>query len=161
MAAEKVIIPLKGDKIAVLILNAFDGELGELLVWPVVFNRIANLRAEAEHQYVMQKFNTDALEAQMYEKHRNALRAGDGKASIKDIEMAVLRDKVFQLKKKSLNEAQLNFNYCDALYWSAQSKDKKLDKLTDKLRPEEFEKELVEGAVNGILIKIKTKAIKD
>jgi hypothetical protein len=46
------------------------------------------------------------------------------------------------------------------LYWSAKSKDSKLDKLSDKLRPEEFERELVEDTINGIVIKFRDSVIK-
>lgn len=173
MAAEKVAINLKGDKMAVLTIQSFDGEidvedllkidysniLGEILTFPVVFNRIANLRAEAAHELAMMKFSKDALEAQLYEKHKNSLTASGSKGSIKDVEMAVNRDRVFKLKMESLNQAQKNFDYCDALYWSAQSKDKKLDKLTDRMKPEDFETELLEGTINGVQIKLRKKAI--
>lgn len=173
MEQEKIAIPLKNGKMAVLSIQDFEGEidiedllkidysnlLGEILTWPVVFNRIANLKAEAAHQLAVLKFQTDAVEAQLYEKHKNALQAAGSKGSIKDVEMAVLRDKIFKLKNESVNEAQRNFDYCDSLYWSAQSKDKKLDKLTDRMKPEEFETELLEGTINNVQIKLKRKAI--
>lgn len=173
MSAEKIVIPLK-DKMAVLTVQNFDGEidiadllkidysnlLGEILTWPVAFNKIANLRAEAAHHLAITKFQTESLEASLYEKHKNALMAAGSKGSIKDVEMKVLRDKIFILKHQTLNEAQKNFDYCDALYWSAQSKDKKLDKLTDRMRPEEFETELLEGTINSVQIKFKKKVIK-
>ena len=173
MAAEKVVISLK-DKMAVLTVQTFDGDidvedilkidysnlLGEVLTFPVVFNRIANLKADAAQELAMVKFSLDALEAQLYEKHKNALQARGDKGSIRDVEMAVTRDPAFKVKQKELNEHQKFFDYCDALYWSAQSKDKKLDKLTDRMKPEEFETDLLESSINGVQIKLRNKAIK-
>ena len=47
----------------------------------------------------------------------------------------------------------------NSLYWAVKSKDDKLNRLTDKIRPEEFEKEIVESEINGIIIRIQNKAI--
>jgi len=51
-------------------------------------------------------------------------------------------------------------DYVNTLYWSAKSKDNKLDKMTDKLRPEEFQSEILDGTINGVVIKTSEKLIK-
>lgn len=169
---EKIQIPLK-TKIAVLTIQPFTGDidveslvqidyaniLGEILTFPVIFNRIANLRAEAQNMLNRSKFDLEMFEAQMYEEHRNKLVAGEKKPSIKEIEMAILRDPKFKVKKYAYIEDQKYFDYCDALYWSAQSKDTKLNRLVERIRPAEFENDILEETINGIKIRLVKKSI--
>lgn len=172
MAAEKVIIPLGPTKMAVLSIQEFDKEieveeliqidysnlLGEIITFPVVFNRIANLRAEANNLLGRATFDMKVIESQLYEEYRN--KEVDGKKiSQKDAELAVPRDPRMKKKMESLFQMQRYYDYCDALYWSAQSKDTKLNKLMERVTPKEFENELLEGTINSIAIKIKRKSI--
>lgn len=177
MEQEKIVIELKGDKMAVLVVQPFDGDvdveslvkidysnlLGEILTFPVVFNRVANLRAEMSNVVAEAKLDFDVFEAQLYEEKYKELLGTSEKAkgpSIKDVEMSVLRDARFGLKKKQYLRKQRDWEYLDALYWSAQSKDKKLNVLSEKITPEEFAKDLVEGAINGVMVQMVRKAIK-
>jgi len=57
-----------------------------------------------------------------------------------------------KLKKKFI-ETEKNFNQLDVLYWSTQDKSRKLSGLVNGTTPEEYVKGMVEGKVNGILIK--------
>lgn len=57
-----------------------------------------------------------------------------------------------ELKKKSIT-AEKNFNALSSLYWSAQDKSRKLNSLVHGVTPEEFVAELIEGKINGILVK--------
>jgi hypothetical protein len=174
---DRIVMPLGKNKMAVLVVEAFDGDvdierilkidyanlLGEILTFPVVFNRIANMKAEMGNIVAENKLDLDIFEAQLYEEHRGRLAASSDKTkgpSIKDVESSVMRDPKLSLKKKSFYTMQKNFEYLDSLYWSAKSKDQKLNVLSEKITPEEFEKELVEGSINGVMIKMKNKAIK-
>ena len=174
MSIEKVQIPFK-DKIAVLTIQNFEGDidveslvqidysniLGEILTFPVIFNRIANLKAEANNLMNQSKFDLEIFEAQLYEEHRLKMSAeSEKKPTGKDLEAAVLRDTRFKIKKNSYIQAQKNFDYCDALYWSCQSKDTKLNKLIDRIKPGEFENDILEGTINGIMIRMVKKSIR-
>lgn len=171
--SEKIAIELKNGRVAVLSIQEFDSEMsvddilridygnimGEILTFPLMFNRIANLKAEMESIVSEVKMDTDIFEAQLREEKRKTLAANtDKKVTIDEVESAVKLDARYAAKKRILFKAQKEFAYMDALYWGAQSKDTKLNRLTEKIRPEEFEKELVEDTINGVMIKI-TKAV--
>lgn len=177
MEREKIVLELEGDKIAVLSVEPFDGDidveslmkidyanlLGEILTFPVIFNRIANLRAELTNIVAQGKLTFDIFEARLSEKKQNVLAADKSGArgpSIKDVEVAVFQDPSYATAKKIYLRKQRDFEYVDALYWSAQSKDKKLNVLSEKITPDEFSKGLIEGKINGIMINMKKQAMK-
>ena len=171
---EKVVIELK-NRMAVLILQPFDGDidtesllkidyaniLGEILTFPVLFNKIANLKAEVANILAVAKLDLDIFEAQMHEEYQNKLYASsEKKPTIKDVESAILRDARYRKKREWYYSKQKDFDYLDGLYWAGQSKDTKLNRLSEKIRPEDFEKDLLEGTINGIQIKMVKKQIK-
>ena len=172
---ERIAIELKSGKTAVLTLQSFDTEMdiddilridysnimGEILTFPLMFNRIANLKAEQENIVSETKLDLEIFEAQLTEEYRKKLTAGKdgGKVTIAEVESAVKLDKRYRTKKIHFFSVQKNYGYLDALYWGAQSKDTKLNRLSEKLRPDEFEKELLEDTINGIMIKISKKFI--
>ena len=135
--------------------------MGELLTFPVLFNRIGILKAEIDNLTEEEKFDTKVLEAQLSEEYRKKILAEGSKATAAEVENRVIQDKRYQVKKKNLFTLQRNQSILDSLYWSAKSKDDKLNKMTDKLRPEEFSKELLEDTVNGVLIKQVSHTIKN
>lgn len=176
MDKERVVIELKSGKIVTLILQEFDSEMevddllridyanimGEILTFPLMYNRIANLRAEMDELQSKTRLDTRIFEHQLREKKRKSLSAESEGKRITDtqIETAMHMDAEYRKKKEYYYKIQKNFGYLDSLYWSAASKDKKLDKMSDKLRPEDFDKELIEGTINGILIKMTEPLIK-
>lgn len=173
MDKEQVVIELQNGKMAILVLQPFNSEMevddllridygnimGEILTWPLMYNRISNLRAEQEYLVSQTKMDTDIFEAQLTEEHRKRLTGSGNKFTVGEVESAVKMDARYSIKRKSLFQAQKNFAYLDSLYWSAQSKDQKLNKIIDKMRPEEFEKELLEDTINGVMIKLSRKVI--
>lgn len=177
MEQEKIAIEFK-DKMAVLIVQPFDGDvdteslikidysniLGEVITFPVVFNRIANLRAEMSNIVAMEKMSFEIFEAELTEEKRRKLSAESDKAkgpSIRDVEVAVMTDAKYKIRKEKYLKKIKDFDYVDALYWSAQSKDRKLNVLSERISPEEFEKDLLEGSINGVMIQMKKKAMRD
>ena len=62
-------------------------------------------------------------------------------------------DKAFQTAKKNYIESQRDYGYLDSLFWAISDKSKKLNHLLPAVVPEDFYNELVEGEINGILIK--------
>lgn len=175
MDQERISIDLGNDKMAVLIVQPFDGDidvesivkidysnlLGEVLTFPVIFNRIANMRAEITNIVAVAKVKLEVFEAQLYEEHKKKLFAAGEKATENGTKAAVLRDARYMVANEKYLRTQRDFEYIDSLYWSAQSKDRKLNVLAEKITPQEFEKELVEGAVNGVMIKMSKKAMRD
>jgi hypothetical protein len=79
-----------------------------------------------------------------------------------EIEEEVLMDEGVQLRHKKLLRLKKEAEYMDALYWAVKSKEMKLNRISDNMgfAPEDFEKSLVEGKYNGILIKAREKLIK-
>lgn len=169
-------------KIVVLKLQSFDeidtdevtkiqyhNIMGELLTCSAVLNRIGNLMALADEALAESKLDFDIYYAQKYEelmkemttKYVNSRdREVTEKPSSTELEQNIIRTPEYKVKKKNVIRLQKQKDIINSLYWAVKSKDDKLNKLTDKLRPEEFEKEIIEGEINGILIKLQTKAIK-
>lgn len=170
----QVVIELKNGKMAVLVIQEFNSELevddvlridysnimGEILTFPLMFNRIANFKAEMENIVAEGRLDMDVFEAQLTEEYRKKLVASNsGRVTVGEIESAVKLDQRYTVKKKYFFKLQKDLSYIEALYWGAQSKDTKLNRLIDKLRPEEFEKDLLEDTINGVAIKIQRRVI--
>lgn len=170
---DRVVIELKDGKMAVLKISEFNTEMdiddilridysnmmGEILTFPLMFNRIANFKADMEHNVSVAKLDMDVFEAQLFEEHKKKMVANDEKPTEAAIKAAITRDSRYSLKKKHYFKIQKDLAYMDSLYWSAKSKDGKLDSFSHKIRPEDFERELLEDTINGIQIKITKKAI--
>jgi hypothetical protein len=67
--------------------------------------------------------------------------------------LAIRRDPGYKAKKMEEFKVKRMADTIDGLYWSAKSKDKKLDNISTKIKPEEFEKEILEGEINSVIIK--------
>lgn len=170
---EIVSIPYGTDKMLVMKITPFDTDidvddllkidynniLGEILTFSVLFNRIAMLKADCQNIVNKSKVDLEVFEAELSEKKRNELTQLGAKVTVGEVDNAVKRDPGFIRKKKDYFEKVKNFDYIDALYWSAQSKSKLLEKISEKINPKEFEKEILEGTINGIMIKSVKRAI--
>lgn len=179
---EKVTIELP-TKMVVLTLTPFDTDIdadeltntqyhnivGEILTFPVIMNRVGNLKADMENLLSETKLDFDIFEATWQEKKRKELtfNESDAKGNPKvnkptkdEVENAVLMSPEYKVKKKNLFQVQKNLGYIESLYWAARDKSNKLDSLSAKLKPEDFEKEIIEGVINGVLILMRDKAIK-
>ena len=55
--------------------------------------------------------------------------------------------------KKAYILSERNFNALESLYWACQDKSRKLNGLVQGTTPDEYVSEMIEGKVNGILIK--------
>lgn len=175
----KVVVPF-GSKAVVLNFGEFGDEVdvdnltsidysnlfGEAVTVSALLNRIGILRAEAESIWSTKKLECDIYGAGLAKQYRREANTTGGKftlttdkgpVSIKltedSLNTAILLDLAFQNKKKGIIEAQKNFAFLDSLYWAIQSKDRKLSVLMKATTPEEFYNELIEGEVNGIMIK--------
>ena len=179
---EKFTIELK-DRIVILELLPFDTDvdmdefttihyhniMGEILTCSTAMNRIGNLLANYDEILAETKLDFDIFEAQMKEEKRKSLEFEDvdskgvkkyKKPSQDEVEVAVIRDPRYKVKKKNLIEKQKNRDIINSFYWAVKSKDEKLNRITEKLRPEDFAGEILEEKINGVLLKVRNKAIK-
>lgn len=166
--SETIKIPF-GEKVVVLKLsNYLDEELdieeltsiqhhnimGELLTISVALNRVGLLKAEAEREVSLKKLDLSIYEAQLSDEIRNEANTKGSKITIAEVASTVLQHKTFQKKKRMLIEAEKGYSYMESIYFAVKDKSRKLDALSSRLIPQEHEKEIVEGTVNGIMLKI-------
>ena len=179
---QKTTIELK-DRVVVLSLVPFNSDvdmdnftiiqshniMGEILTCSVALNRLGNMLAEVEELLSEAKLDMEIFQAQMKEEQRKKLEFSttDVKGNIKvtrptqdEVESAVIRLPQYKVKKLNFIKLQKNRDIVNAWYWSQKSKDEKLNKISEKLRPEDFEKEILDGVINGVLMKSVKKAIK-
>lgn len=169
---EEIIIELKTKMVTLQILP-FDTDIevdeilkidygnimGEILTFSVLFNRIANLKADMENIVSVSKMDMEVFEAQEFKRCRKDLTKDGGKATEAQIDAEVKGTTNYRVKKEAHFEKVKNLAYCDSLYWAAQNKSSLLRSLSDKLRPEEFSGELLSDTINGVMIKMSKKLI--
>ena len=169
---EKIVIELK-NKMVVLQVQPFNTDIdvteitkiqhehlwAEIISFNVVFNRVANLKAEQENIVSHSKFDNEIFEAQLYEEHKKKLITDGEKATEKALEMAILRDPRYSIKKKAHFEKVKNLEYLNSLYWACMNKAGLLKVLSDKMKPEEFSNEILVDTINGVMIKATQKLI--
>jgi len=138
--------------------------MGDIITFPVLFNRISNIKAEIEDLLRETQLDFDIFTAQKREEYRKSLVReeddGKGKGGTKlkhptlgEVEDAVTRDPKYKVMKVALNKVKKEVDIVDGLYWAAKSKDQKLNAISVKMAPEEFSKEILEDTINGVLIR--------
>lgn len=129
--------------------------VGELVTFPIIENRIGLMLADAESKVAEVKLNRDILEAKLKEKYALSLADGNGgkRPTIDAINAAVLQDKGYQALLRSKIAAEKARDYANSLLWSAKSKSSKLEKLSLTIQNNEIPDEVLEGRVNGIVIR--------
>lgn len=150
--------------------------IGDLITFPVVFNRISILKAEADDLVDQVKLELDVMVAKKYNHYRLSLVheeeiiTSTGKKTnvmkkIKPtegtIESYINKDVEVVDKKQLLLECKKQAKIIDGLYWAAKSKDKKLEVISAKIKPEDFENEILEGEINTVIIKASKALIPD
>lgn len=121
----------------------------EIITMPLVLNQIANLRAEMDNAVAHQKMGVEILRANI----EKGVKKERQKVSLNDLENCVLTNKKYQDEKALLIEYQKRAAYLDSFYWSAKAKIDALSKISDKIAPEEFSTEMLEGTINRVVIK--------
>lgn len=144
-----------------LIKIDYSNLIGELLTFSVIINRLGNLRAEVEELWNLYKLESEILKAELENHYRIFLKKQLGKDPYQpQIDAKVRQDQGLIKQKKEEYRIQKEFGYVDSLYWAAKSKDDKLNAITKKINPEEFEQDILEGEINGIFLKKHKKLIK-
>lgn len=175
----RVVVTL-GDKTVVLNFKPFDDEVdcddltridysnlfGEAVTVSSLLNKIGLLKAEAEASLSSVKLDRDIYYATLSRQYRRESNITGGKFTLVDngqpmlikltedsLNQAILLDIAYQNKCKAVINAQRDLSFLDSLYWAIQSKDRKLSTFMKPLTPAEFYDQLIEGTVNGMLIK--------
>ncbi len=139
---------------------------GELITVSTLVNKIGIIRAEAEGVMDTAKLECKIKYASLDEYYRKNLRYEHTnykkEVVMKDpnndtVTAAIERDVTYVELCRRYIRMKKEYGYIDSLFWGIKSKEKKLDKIGEsmKLTPEEFEKNITEGIVNGIMIKMK------
>jgi hypothetical protein len=134
----------------------YNNIIGDIITFPVIFNRIANLRADLIEAVSSEKLNLKILEAKLAEKYRRkGVAAGTTRVTAGQIENQVLLDEEFIAASRALITVEKNSNVVDALYWAAKSKDGKLDGFLMKMKPDEFIDEILEESINNVVVRVR------
>ena len=127
--------------------------IADIITFPVIFNRLALAKAEIDDLLREEQLDFKIFEAQKYEEHKKELTGKGEKATETAIDNAIIRDPQYKIKKTKLFKIQKEADIIDGLYWSAKSKDQKLNAISLKITPEEFDKEVLEGTINTVQIR--------
>ena len=177
---ETTIIHLNG-KPLVLKMSDFDDEIdvdeltrinyenvyGDAVTVSALLNKIGVLRAHAEGVYDNQALEVEFKTSSLKKMFRREAIENDNHIKIdgvriklteKSLDDAINLDKGLQVMRKNLVKAKENLGKIESLYWGVQSKDKKLNNLISGVTEEELWNQLVEGKINGLMIR-KNKSI--
>lgn len=141
---------------------------GESVTISAAVNRIGLIKAEVEAMMATAKLAVKIFEGTFIAKKRKeaannsgyyTIRVGNEDVKVKATQGALdtcfETDKDWIEKKEAFIKAEKNFNALSSLYWACQDKSRKLNGLTNGTTPEDFVAGMLEGKVNGILIKKK------
>ncbi len=127
---------------------------GEILTYPLFFNRIGSLKAKVEDILSTCEFELKVLSSNLSRKYYGEIVTSGIKPTEKLVNDRIQTDEDWIEKNLQLLECKRFFGHVESLYWSAKSKDTKLNILMPMIHPSEFEKELIEKSVNGVMIKM-------
>lgn len=131
---------------------------GEIITIPVLVNRMGLLVAEMRNYLKEQKLNLEIKRAEISKLFRNnESGAGRKKPTVQEVEDHLTLDPVVKNMTFKLFRTEQDLSKIESLYDSCRDKSFKLNNLSKNLTPKDFEKELIEGVVNGVLIEIRQK----
>jgi hypothetical protein len=139
---------------------------GEAVTISAAANRIGLLKSEVDAQMALAKLNEKIYIGKFVAKLRRQSSLNGGKYKMQvgkdEIEVKVTEkalETCFHTDEewKKLHEAYItaekNSNSLGSLYWAMQDKGRKLNSLVSGTTPEDFVAGLVQGKINGILVK--------
>lgn len=155
-----------GDKIIVLSYQDWDTDInldditkidysnlyGELVTVSALLNRVGILKADIDNEYEHAKLDLSIFEAQKAKEVRRQNTLSGTKISNDAVLENLNIDSEIIAKRRFVINLRKNCSYIDSLYWSIQSKDKKLSVLMKGVTPEEFSSEIIEGTINTFKI---------
>ena len=139
---------------------------GEHVTISAAVNRIGLLKAEVQKVMSEAKLDLKMYEGSFKAKLRKQAANNSGKYTMRvDNEDVAIKltesslatsfetDAEWIKIKKAYILSERNFNALESLYWACQDKSRKLNGLVQGTTPDEYVSEMIEGKVNGILIK--------
>ena len=138
---------------------------GESITMPSLINKIGLYRAEAESALNVSVIELDIFDAELRNKYRRESAENAGKVLIvkkpeqwlklteKALDELITLDLGWQVKKKNVSKRTKDLGFIESLFWACKAKDQKLNHLLPANVPEDFEKDIVEGRINGMMIK--------
>jgi len=131
---------------------------GEIITIPVLENRVGRLASELREHKKNEKLRLNIKEAEIRKLFRNK-SSSDGKKrpTLQEEEDALLLDPVVKNMRYKLIRIEKDLEDLEVFYDAVKSKAFKLNNLSKNLHPEDFEKELIEGKVNNVLVRLKDK----
>lgn len=154
----------------ILLQIDYSNLLGENLTFPVFLNKVGALRSQVEELIALKKHDLKVHEARLTESYRHKLtvqelvkESKDGektfkqnKPTIAEVDNAVITHPDTIALERELLHLHKQFGIVDSLYWSAKSKDQKLNKFLERVVPEGHQLEtLLEGKINDVLLKFR------
>ena len=129
--------------------------IAELVTFPVVVNKLGIMLADAETAVSEAKLNKEIYEAKLKEKLRISLAEDNkGKApTVEQLNNATVSDKAYQALCKKEIACKKARDYMLTIYLSAKDKSEKLNKLSLSIQPGDVSDSMLEGQINGIVIK--------
>lgn len=145
----------------------YDNLFGEAVSVSALLNKTGILKADAEEYYERKKLEADIYEANLRKRWRRESNLTGGKFTLtiegeepeqiklteKSLDEAVLLDPACQVHRNNVITAKSTLAKIDSLFWSVSSKDKKLNNIMKEVTPEEFANEVIEGKINGMMIR--------
>lgn len=178
MEKEKIVIPIGRNRNVVLVLPEFDMDMdteqltqiqqhnlmGEILTSSALLNKVGNWVAEMENQVAAVELDLKIWQANQEKDAKGKLsyEEDDGKGkggkkkvkpTIPEVEAYITSLPAYRDKHLHLLTMKKDMQILRNFFWSVKSKDDKLVKLSEKIRPEEFEGEIVEERINSIMIR--------
>lgn len=164
----KIVFDLENGEVAVLTFNHskefnineiveidYNNLLGEYLTSPTLFNQAANIKTEAEKKVRELKFYLELTFDRLYKEERKLNEDRKPRLIKEEVEGRVRAEEEYQKAKFELMNAEYELGVLENLYWALKEKCNKLDNIYHRISPEEFGKEIAEGQVNNIMIKIR------
>lgn len=130
---------------------------GEVITISVLVNRLGVLAAEMKSYVKRKKIDLELKEAEV----RKLFRQGkDKKPTIQEVDDHLISDPVVRNMRLELLRHEEDLAKIETMYDSAKDKSFKLNSLSKYLKPEDFENEIIEGSINGVLISMRDKQYK-
>jgi len=139
---------------------------GDAVTISAAVNRIGLIKAEVEALMSETKLDYKIYEGGFKAKLRKQAANNSGfytvrignedvkiKATEKALETCFETDEEWIRLRKLHIQAEKNFNSLSSLYWACQDKSRKLNSLVNGVTPTEFVEQMIEGKINGILLK--------
>ena len=133
---------------------------GEAVTISALLNHVGMLKAQQEKIFSEKKLELEVYEAEFKQTTRKSAVASGEKITENGVTEKLDSDPGVIIKRKNVISAQYNLGIIDSLFWAVKSKDQKLNNLIKGVTPTELYNELIDGTINGILIK-KHKSITD